>query len=93
MKNIFSTISEDAVPAMKSLKLTLVQVRERRGTRVDMLKRSMLFSYLNKVCGYNYSEIAFYTHKEHSTVRTNILTHTKLWEENKDELLQNMKEI
>lgn len=93
MKNLFSTIGEDGVPAMKALKLTLPQVRQRRGTRVDMGKRSMLFSYLKYICEYNYSEIAFYTHKEHSTVRTNILTHIQLWEENKDELLNLIKEL
>ena len=90
--NIFTTIGEEANKVLKVLKLPLTVVRDRRATRVEMSKRSILFCFLHYECEYNYTEIAFYAHKEHSTIRYSVKKYTELYNENKDELLKKLKE-
>ena len=91
--NIFTTIGEDAAKVMKVLKLSITTVRAQRATRNEMAKRAILYCFLHYECEYNFSEIAFYAHKEHSTVRYSVKTYTELYNENKDELLHKLKEI
>ena len=93
MRNIFDTIDDFAVPAMEVLGLSLLEVREPRLSLRATAKRALLFCYLHYELGYKKSEVAFYTHKEDSTVGQNLKTRKKLWEENREELLTKITRV
>lgn len=66
--NLFSTIEDDAQRVLGMMKLTLQEVRQRRGTNTIIDKKMMLYCYLRLECKYSLPEIANYCHKDHTTI-------------------------
>ena len=68
MNNIFSTIEDDAQHVLDMMKLTLQEVRQRRGTNTIIDKKMMLYCYLRLECKYSLPEIGCYCHNDHTTI-------------------------
>ena len=66
--DIFSTIEEDASLLLDKLKLTLEQLRAKRGTKTITHKKAILYVFLRSKYGYTYNEIADYCYKDHTNI-------------------------
>tara|TARA_R110000868_G_scaffold102014_3_gene280913 strand:- start:12571 stop:12864 length:294 start_codon:yes stop_codon:yes gene_type:complete len=91
MRNIFTTIGDQAAKALKVLDLDITEIREYRLTRDRMAKRAILSCYLFYELGYRKSEIAFYTHKENGTIGTSLKTYKHRWEEIREDFINRIE--
>ena len=80
MTDILFSIEDDAQEALQVLHLSLEELRMTRGSRSITDKKKLLYSYLRKIKGYSWHEIANYCHKDHSTIVKTVQSSVKLWE-------------
>jgi hypothetical protein len=93
MNKLFSCIEDDAQEAMNLMKLDILDVRIKRGTKTITDKRAMLYCHLYLYHTYSYEEIATYCHKDSSSLIRTVNKYKDMYVKEAQDILINTQEL